>query len=106
LSAVLGAIAVVHGANKSRGATLSAVVAVLTVTAILSALALILSALRLMAEIPFATPLLPVARSLRLVGCFIHSRFTCEFWVFKPGNASLEPYSPEVWQAGPGQVWS
>jgi len=77
---------VVHGTDKCSSPALSAP-AVLTIGSVLPAsavpvlalalaLALILIVLRVPAEIPLASPLLPVARIMRMVGCIIHSIFT------------------------------
>ena len=46
------------------------------VLALTLTLALILIVLRVPAEIPLTSPLLPVARIMRMVGCIIHSIFT------------------------------
>jgi hypothetical protein len=51
------------------------------------ALALILIVLRMPAEIPLTSPLLPVARILRMVGCIIHSIFTLSSLVL-PGSGT------------------
>jgi len=75
---------VVHGTDECSSPALSAP-AVLTIGSVLPAsavpvlalaLALILVVLRVPAEIPLASPLLPVARIMRMVGCIIHSIFT------------------------------
>src|SRR5260370_443107 len=74
--AVLIAVAVIHGAHESCVATLSTIVAVLPVLAVLPASRAALLAFRIltvMSEIAFPTPLLPVVGTVRLVGCFIHS---------------------------------
>ena len=83
----------VHRTHEGWPTTLAAT-AVLTVGPVLSAasmpvlslslslslaLSLILVVLRVPAKIPFAAPLLPVSRVMRMVGCIIHSVFTLWF---------------------------
>ena len=73
---VLVAVTVVHGTDERRIAPLPAIVTVTAVLAVLPTTAtlsrLVLSVLRLVAEVALATPLLPVSRAVRLVRCFIH----------------------------------
>lgn len=88
---ILVAVAMVHRTHEGWPTTLTAT-AVLTVGPVLSAasmpvlplslslaLSLILVVLRVPAKIPFAAPLLPVSRVMRMVGCIIHSVFTLWF---------------------------
>jgi hypothetical protein len=86
---------VVHGTDECCSPALAAS-AILTIGAVLPAsavpvlalsLSLILIVLRVPAEIPLASPLLPVARIVRMVGCIIHFDFLPLFLVL-PGSGT------------------
>jgi len=76
----------VHGPDKC-GATATALAAITTVLAVLSAalpsLPWAMLALVLSAKVTSASPRLAIAWVLRLVQSFIHS-YTCELWFYPP----------------------
>jgi len=82
----------VHGTDESRIPPLTAIVAVSPVLAVVSASAstasgtsLVLLVLLLMTEVALTTPMFPVARAMRLVGCFIHLRLYLSFCLLAVG---------------------
>jgi hypothetical protein len=98
----------VHGSHKGSRAALTTP-AVLAIGAALTAstmpafavpvlsltlsLSLSLIVLRVAAKIAFTAPLLPVSRIARMVGCIIHSGFTCDSLVlpgFDSGNLAVK----------------
>jgi len=90
----------VHGTDESGIPPLTAIVAVTPVLAVVSAstsapsgTSLILLVLLLMTEVAFTTPMFPVARAMRLVGCFIHLRLYLSFCLL--AVARKAPFYPE-----------
>jgi len=80
----------VHGTDESGIPPLTAIVAVTPVLAVVSASApsgtsLVLLVLLLMTEVALTTPMFPVARAMRLVGCFIHLRLYLSFCLLAVG---------------------